>query len=100
MLNQTYRLFLGSAYIEQATFDSPFGAQLYGRNLSASGSTSDYRFGYQGSEEDDEIKGEGNSYTTEYRQLDPRLGRWLSIDPMAGKFPWQSPYCLMDNNTN
>jgi len=57
-----------------------------------------YRYGYQGSEKDDEVKGEGNSYTTEFRLLDPRLGRWLSIDPLAAQFPWQSPYCSMDNN--
>jgi RHS repeat-associated protein len=56
----------------------------------------DYKYGYQGSEKDDEIKGNGNSYTTEFRQLDPRLGRWLSIDPKpeAGV----SPYSSMDNN--
>ena len=55
-----------------------------------------YNYGYQGSEKDDEIKGNGNSYTTEFRMLDPRLGRWLSVDPVFQ--PWQSPYCSMDNN--
>ncbi|MBI1836639.1 MAG: hypothetical protein HYR91_05175 [Flavobacteriia bacterium] len=57
-----------------------------------------YRFGYNGMEKDPEIKGEGNSYTTEFRQYDPRLGRWLSLDPLMRKFPWQSPYCAFDNN--
>ena len=57
-----------------------------------------YRYGFQGSEKDDEIKGEGNSYTIHFRQLDPRVGRWLSIDPEASSFPWQSPYVSMDNN--
>jgi RHS repeat-associated protein len=55
-----------------------------------------YRFGYQGSEKDDEFKGDGNSYTTEFRQLDPGLGRWLSVDPVIQ--PWQSAYCAMDGN--
>jgi len=55
-----------------------------------------YRYGYQGSEKDDEIKGEGNSYTTHFRQLDPRVGRWLSIDPKATA--WESPYVSMGNN--
>lgn len=73
---------------------SPFGVQLDGRTVSAE----TYRFGYQGSEKDDEVKGSGNSYTTEFRLLDPRLGRWLSIDPLAAQFPWQSPYVSMDNN--
>ncbi|MFN3916817.1 MAG: hypothetical protein ACK4K0_03645 [Flavobacteriales bacterium] len=56
-----------------------------------------FRYGYnKGSEKDDEIKGAGNSYTTYFRQLDTRLGRWLSIDPV--KQAWQSPYSSMDNN--
>ncbi len=57
-----------------------------------------YRYGYQGSEKDNEVKGKGNSYTTFFRQLDPRLGRWLSIDPKTSSIPWQSPYCSMNNN--
>ena len=73
---------------------SPFGVELDGRTVS----NYRYRFGYQGSEKDDEVKGNGNSYTTEFRQLDPRLGRWLSVDPVIQ--PWQSSYCSMDNNPN
>lgn len=42
------------------------------------------------------MKGKGNSYTTYFRQLDPRLGRWLTIDPKAR--PWESPYVSMANN--
>ncbi len=72
---------------------SPFGVELDGRTVSGG-----YRYGYQGSEKDDETKGNGNSYTTEFRQLDPRLGRWLSVDPLSFKFPWQSTYIAFDNN--
>jgi len=36
--------------------------------------------------------------TTEYRQLDPRIGRWLTIDPLASKYPSMSPYTSMNNN--
>lgn len=57
-----------------------------------------YGYGYQGSEKDNEIKGNGNSYTTHFRQLDPRVGRWLTIDPKASSLPWQSVYCSMHNN--
>ena len=42
-----------------------------------------YRYGFNGMERDDEIKGSGNSYTTEFRLLDPRLGRWPSTDPVT-----------------
>jgi RHS repeat-associated protein len=69
----------------------PYGMQLpkrHGEDV--------YRYGYQGSERDDEVKGSGNSYTTEFRQLDPRLGRWLSIDPVFQS--WESPYVSMGNN--
>jgi len=37
------------------------------------GSSDKYGFGYQGSMKGDEIKGEGNSYTTHWRQYDPRV---------------------------
>jgi len=49
-------------------------------------------------ETDKEVSGTGNSYTTQFRQYDPRLGRWKSLDPLAGKFPWMSPFVGMDNN--
>lgn len=61
-------------------------------------SASGYRYGFNGMEKDDEIKGNGNQYTTFWRQYDPRLGRWMSIDPMISMFPWQSPYVAFDNN--
>jgi len=81
---------------------NPYQKYSLGQNLTSKNSTKkvriNYVYGYQGSEADNEIKGNGNSYTTEFRQLDPRLGRWLSLDPMMDKLPWQSPYCSMDNN--
>lgn len=72
----------------------PFGAPMPGRTFNSS----EYRFGFNGMEKDDEIKGSGNHYTTEFRQYDPRLGRWFSIDPLFSDFPWQSPYVAFDNN--
>ena len=57
---------------------------------------SGYRYGFNGMENDLEVKGYGNSYTTTWRQFDPRIGRWLSIDPVD--HPWESPYAGMNNN--
>ena len=57
-----------------------------------------YRYGFNGMERDDEVKGSGNSYTTEFRQLDSRLGIWWGRDPLKAELPWQSPYIGMDNN--
>lgn len=59
---------------------------------------STYSYGYNGVERDDEAKGAGNSYITMFRQYDPRLGRWLSIDPEVGSFVDLSPYSSMANS--
>ncbi len=90
---KTNRIFLTSNIISNPDY-YPFGMGMGGR----SGNNGNYRYGYQGSEKDDEIKGEGNYYTTFFRGLDPRLGKWLSVDPKVSSLPWQSPYCSMDNN--
>jgi RHS repeat-associated protein len=57
-----------------------------------------YRYAYHGMEKDDEVSRAGNSYTTEFRQYDPGLARWKSLDPLMMKFPWMSPYVAFDNN--
>ena len=41
-----------------------------------------YRYGFNGQENDNEVKGEGNAVVFEYRLHDPRIGRFLSVDPM------------------
>ena len=71
----------------------PYGMSEPNRSYSLN----NYRYGFGGMEKDDEVDGSGNSYTTLYRQYDPRLGRWKSLDPKARDFPWQSPYVGMDN---
>lgn len=70
----------------------PFGMMLPGRNSS----DDSYRYGFQGYEADDEVKGQSNSYTTEFRQYDPRLGKWLSLDPVVKHH--ESPYASFANN--
>ena len=39
------------------------------------------RFGFNGQEKSDEIKGEGNSYTAAFWEYDPRVGRRWNLDP-------------------
>ena len=80
--------------VVSATGYYPYGSQMPGRKLN----TSAYGHGFQGKEKDDELKGEGNSYYFKERMYDPRLGRWLSVDPKAKKFPGQSPYLAMSGN--
>jgi hypothetical protein len=48
------------ADIRQSTDYSPFGVTLQGRNFTTSGADG-FRYGFQGQEMDDEIKGDGNS---------------------------------------
>jgi RHS repeat-associated protein len=56
-----------------------------------------YRYGFQGQERDDEVKGEGNSYNYKYRMHDLRLGRFFAIDPLSFKYHWNSPYSFSEN---
>ncbi|WP_417266375.1 RHS repeat domain-containing protein [Brumimicrobium sp.] len=71
----------------------PYCMQMPGRN----GSTGDYRYGFQGQEKDDEVKGEGNSINYKYRMHDPRIGRFFAVDPLADKFPHMTPYQFAGN---
>ena len=73
----------------------PFGSLLPGRNYSSDA----YRFGFNGMEKDDEVHGAtGTSYDFGARLYDPRVGRWLSVDPLAMKNPYHSPYIGMNDN--
>lgn len=72
----------------------PYGMEMPGRSFDSDG----HRYGFQGMEEDAEVNGDGNSYTTYFRQYDPRVGRWLSIDPEAEQFPSWSPYKAFNDN--
>jgi RHS repeat-associated protein len=71
----------------------PFGMMLPGRNSSEDS----YRYGFQGQEMDDEIKGEGNSVNYKYRMHDPRIGRFFAVDPLAPKYPHYAPYSFSGN---
>ncbi len=57
-----------------------------------------YRYGFNGKENDNEVKGSGNSYDFGARIYDPRIGRWLSLDPLQAKYPELSPYNFVANN--
>jgi RHS repeat-associated protein len=59
---------------------------------------SSYRYGFNGKEKDDELKGSGNSYDYGMRMYDPRIGRPFSVDPLASKYPELSPYQFFSNN--
>lgn len=56
-----------------------------------------YRYGFQGQEKDDEIKGEGNSLNYTFRMHDPRVGRFFATDPLTKSYPFYSPYAFSGN---
>jgi RHS repeat-associated protein len=60
-------------------------------------SIEDYRYGFQGQEKDDEVKGEGNSLNYTFRMHDPRVGRFFALDPLTKKYPYYSPYSFSGN---
>jgi RHS repeat-associated protein len=72
----------------------PFGSPMPNRNFSSS----EYRFGFNGKENDNEVKGTGNSLDFGARIYDSRLGRWMSCDPLANKYPGHSPFHFGYNN--
>jgi RHS repeat-associated protein len=57
-----------------------------------------YRFGFNGKENDNEIKGTGNSIDFGARMYDSRLGRFLSPDKHEAKYPSISTYTFVANN--
>ncbi|WP_347067842.1 RHS repeat-associated core domain-containing protein [Flavobacterium sp. WV_118_3] len=71
----------------------PFGMLQEARQ----GSKANYRYGFQGQEMDNEIKGEGNSLNYTFRMHDPRVGRFFAVDPLEKKYPNYSPYSFSGN---
>lgn len=61
-------------------------------------SSNSYRYGFNGKENDNEVKGEGNSLHYEFREFDTRVGRYSTIDPHSKLYPWQSSYVYHRNN--
>jgi RHS repeat-associated protein len=73
----------------------PYGMLLPGR---LGGGFADQNFGFQGQLKDDELNlHPGTSYAFEYRVHDPRVGRFMSIDPLAQKYPFYSTYAFSGN---
>lgn len=66
-----------------------------GRKYSAGSS---YRYGFNGKENDNEVKGEGNQQDYGMRIYDPRLGRFLCTDPITDRFPELTPYQFASNS--
>jgi len=60
--------------------------------------TGGYRYGFNGKENDNEVKGDGNSLDFGARIYDPRVGRFLSVDPLAAGYADISPFLYAENS--
>ena len=56
--------------------------------------TQKYRFGFNNQAQETEL---GEYYSFEYRVHDARLGRFLSVDPLAPEYPWNSTYAFAED---
>lgn len=72
----------------------PFGMSLPERNYR----DTLYRYGFNGREKDDAIKGQSNSYDFAARFYDPRVARFMSIDPLTKDYASWSPYIFAGNS--
>jgi RHS repeat-associated protein len=58
-----------------------------------------YRYGFNGKENDNEVKGgEGLQQDYGFRVYDPRIGKFLSVDPLTKEYPWNSTYAFAEND--
>ena len=73
-----------------------FGMLMPGRAFAA-GSAGTYRYRFNGKEQDPEVKGPDNQYDYGMRMYDPRVGRFLSVDPIENNYPWYTPYQFAGN---
>jgi RHS repeat-associated protein len=75
----------------------PFGLKHSGYNnyLLTSGNTEAQKYKYQGQERQDELGLNWDSF--KWRNYDPALGRFMSIDPLAEKYSKWTPYAFAGN---
>jgi RHS repeat-associated protein len=73
---------------------SPFGSAISEMQFK-SDTGGGYRYGFNNQEMDEEL---GEYYAFEYRIHDARLGRFLSVDPLASSYPWNSTYAFACNS--
>ena len=82
------------AYFDAVTVSAtdyyPFGMAMPSRTYNTEG----YRYGFNGKENDAEWAKQDYGA----RISDPRIGRFLSFDPLFKSYPWNSPYAFAEND--
>ncbi|THU38416.1 hypothetical protein FAM09_17250 [Niastella caeni] len=72
----------------------PFGMQMPDRIFN----NGNYRYGFNGKENDNELDGVGNQQDYGLRIYDPRIAKFLSVDPLTKDYPWWTPYQFAGNS--
>jgi len=72
----------------------PFGLEMTGRTESAT-----YRYGFNGKEKDPSgLWSNQSHYDYGFRIYNPSIAKFLSVDPLAKEFPWNSTYAFAEND--
>lgn len=75
------------------------GIPEVGYTASSATCTATYSFGFNGKENDNEVHcAVGTFQDYGMRAYDPRLARFISVDPLASKYPYISPYEFASNH--
>jgi len=57
-----------------------------------------YRYGFNGKEKDPEgMGGGGSTYDYGFRIYNPKIAKFLSVDPLTKEYPWYTPYQFAGN---
>ena len=77
------------ADVQSVTDYAPFGSTIPGRSIQSSA----YRYGFNGKENDTETQIQDYGM----RIYNPRLGKFLSVDPLMTHYPFLTPYQFASN---
>ncbi len=84
------------AVVQRTTDYYPFGLEMPGRTLT--GVEGRYRYGFNGKEKDSDGEwGSANHYDYGFRIYNPRIAKFLSVDPLTKSYPWYTPYQFAGN---
>jgi RHS repeat-associated protein len=84
------------AEVASASDYYPGGMQMPSRFITAS--NTNYRYGFNGKENDKDASMDGNNYDYGFRIYNPQIGRFLSVDPLMKDFAFYSPYQFAGNS--
>ena len=84
---------LGNTTNPATIYPNTFGMLMPNRSFSSS----DYSYGFNGKEDNPSWNGDGNMYDYGFRIYNPRLGKFLSVDPLFKSYAELTPYQFASN---